>query len=268
MNNVRVITSPSNEEIKSIRALHDKKERRATGLFMVEGLRSVMSGVAAGFDLHRVVYLADMKHHKDVLIAIQHAQKSSGYGLEVTLPILEKISTRANAQFVIGVFKQKLHQLEDLKVNAETFLVGLDTIRDPGNLGTIIRTLDAAAASGVILIDQSCDPFAPDCVNATMDSIFHIPIISAKTSEFSLWVKTFKSQHKGHVLGTALDGAIDYRDAQKNRPLVILMGSEQSGLSPELRSLSDQLVKIPMLGRAESLNVAVATGILVYEFKN
>jgi TrmH family RNA methyltransferase len=140
--------------------------------------------------------------------------------------------------------------------------VALDRVRDPGNLGTIIRTADAAGASGVILIGETTDPFALETVRATMGSIFALPVVRTSAADFLKW-----QRHAGStVVATHLKGAIDYRKPDfSSKPVVLLMGNEQAGLPDDLAEAADVRVRIPQQGRADSLNLAVATGIMLFE---
>jgi TrmH family RNA methyltransferase len=138
--------------------------------------------------------------------------------------------------------------------------VALESVRDPGNLGSIVRTADAAGAGGVILVGETCDPYSVEAVRATMGSIFATPLYRATVDEFIAW----RARWPGSVVGTLLTAACDYRAADYGRPCLILMGPEQAGLSPALATICDLNVKIPMRGRADSLNLAVATGIMIY----
>jgi TrmH family RNA methyltransferase len=138
--------------------------------------------------------------------------------------------------------------------------VALERVRDPGNLGTILRTADAAGCGGVILVGECCDPWSVECVRATMGSIFALPLAKAMPAEFLAW----RSGWPGSVVGTLLTAQTDYRSAVYAAPTLILMGNEQQGLTPEMAAACDVAVKIPMRGRADSLNLAVATGIMIY----
>ena len=138
--------------------------------------------------------------------------------------------------------------------------VALETVRDPGNLGTIIRTADAAGCGGVILVGDCCDPYSVEAVRATMGSVFAVPIVKATTAEFLAW----RERWPGSVVGTLLTAEVDHRSAAYVSPTLIVMGTEQSGLTPEIVATCDANVKIPMKGRADSLNLSVATGIMIY----
>jgi TrmH family RNA methyltransferase len=161
---------------------------------------------------------------------------------------------------VVAVFEQRFAALETLEPTVSPCFVALEQVRDPGNLGTIIRTVDAAGCGAVILIGETVDPFSVEAVRATMGSIFAVPIAKATREEFLAW----RERWLGSVVGTLLTAEADYRSAGYRRPVLLLMGPEQAGLSPELAEACDVSVKIPMRGRADSLNLAVATGIMIY----
>jgi TrmH family RNA methyltransferase len=139
--------------------------------------------------------------------------------------------------------------------------VALDRVRDPGNLGTIIRTADSAGAAGVILIGDTTDPFGIECVRATMGSIFNVPLVAGSAGAFLDWSRSYR----GRIVGTHLKGSTDYRTVDYAGGRILLMGNEQQGLPEDLAAACDDLVRIPMLGRADSLNLAVATGVMLYE---
>ena len=185
---------------------------------------------------------------------------AGGEVIEVTQDILAKVSRRDNPQAVVGVFRQVFEPLETLEPLAAKGWVALHRVRDPGNLGTIVRTADAAGCGGVILVGECCDPFSVEAVRATMGSIFAVPLHKASEAEFAAW----RNNWPGSVVGTLLSAETDYRAAAYAHPTLILMGNEQQGLPPEMAELCDVNVKIPMRGRADSLNLAVATGVMIY----
>jgi RNA methyltransferase, TrmH family len=184
-----------------------------------------------------------------------------GEVLEVTPEVLERLTNRDNPRAVVGVFEQRLTPLDVLAIGSEDLWVVLDRIRDPGNLGTIIRTCDAVGANGVMLVGDCTDPFGIDAVRATMGSIFDVPLVRTTVADFMRWLAEFD----GLAVGTHLSATTDYRSASYHRPMVLLMGNEQAGLPAELADVCDVLVKIPMVGAADSLNLAVSTGIMLYE---
>lgn len=256
---VRQITSLSNPTIKAIRALHMRKEREESGLFLAEGLKIVTEAVELGRAPRMLLYGPEAREHPLLRRAVAAAEQADGDVLEVNRDILEKVSRRENPQAVVGVFEQVYAPLETL-VPGHGVWVALQAVRDPGNLGTIVRTADSAGCSGVILVGDCCDPYSVEAVRATMGSIFATTLSRATITEFLDW----RSVWPGSVVGTLLGATTDYRRADYRRPAMILMGNEQQGLPPELAEACDVTVKIPMRGRADSLNLSVATGIMIY----
>ncbi len=257
---VRAVSSLSNPTVKAVRALHLRKEREATGLFLAEGLKIVTEAVELGHAPRTLLYGPEAREHPLLQRAAAAALQAGGEVVEVTRDILEKVSRRDNPQMVIGVFAQVFTPLEALDPEAAPCWVALQQVRDPGNLGTVVRTADAAGCGGVILVGDCCDPYSVEAVRATMGSIFAVRIARATNPAFLDW----RRRWPGSVVGTLLSASVDYRAADYRRPAMILMGSEQAGLPPELAEACDVAVKIPMRGRADSLNLAVATGIMIY----
>jgi TrmH family RNA methyltransferase len=257
---VRQITSLSNDTVKAVRALHLRKEREETGLFLSEGLKIVIDAIDLGHAPRTLMYGPDAREHPQLLRAVAATAQAGGEVIEVSRDILEKVSRRDNPQAVIAVFPQIFTDLDDIEPNDAPCWVALQAVRDPGNLGTIIRTADAAGCGGVILVGECCDPYSVEAVRATMGSVFAVRIARASVEQFLAW----RARWPGSVVGTLLSAETDYRQADYRRPALILMGNEQQGLPPELAAACDVTVKIPMRGRADSLNLSVATGIMIY----
>lgn len=262
MPSAKSISSTSNPIVKKLRSLNVKKYRDEEGLFLVEGTRHVMDALDNGWSPS--IIASSVRACQDPLAKkIIAAGKKSALLLDVTDDILAHISQRENAQSLIAAFKPRHASLKDINQSPALWL-GLEGIRDPGNLGTIIRTADAAGVSGIILIGLTCDPWSPEVVRATMGSFARVPLIQAREKEFISWRKTFS----GRVVGTHLSkSAVDYRQVPAGLPLLLLMGSETGGLSAEIAADCHLLAKIPMAGGAESLNLAVSTGIMLYELR-
>jgi TrmH family RNA methyltransferase len=255
----RAVTSLTNPTVKAVRALHLRKERDETGLFVAEGLKNVTEGVELGHAPKILLYGRDGDHPL-LKQAIAATLAADGEVIEVTQEILAKVSRRDNPQAVVGVFAQTFRPLAEIDPTAAPCFVALHRVRDPGNLGTIVRTADAAGCGGVILVGECCDPYSVEAVRATMGSIFAVPLTRASEAEFAAW----RGGWPGSVVGTLLSAAVDHRAADYRKPALVLMGNEQQGLPPEMAGLCDVTVKIPMRGRADSLNLSVATGIMIY----
>lgn len=260
MTGPRVITSLTNPTVKAVRALHMRKEREATGTFLAEGLKFVGEALDQGHAPRLLMVGKDARPHPLLERACRETLKARGQILTVTREILEKCARKENPQTVLAVFDQRFTALEDLDPKAAPCWVALEQVRDPGNLGTIIRTADAAGCGGVILVGECCEPYSVEAVRATMGSIFAVRLVRTDADAFLAW----RARWPGSVVGTRLDATADYRAAEYRRPSLILMGNEQAGLTDRLAAACDLNVKIPMRGRADSLNLAVATGIMVY----
>jgi TrmH family RNA methyltransferase len=259
---VKEVTSLSNPIIKDIKALANKKDRDETRSFMAEGLKLVIDALELGFEIKTLVYAKNVKDKPQVVQVATKTVARGGLVLEVSEKVLSSITRRDNPQMVVGIFTQRWTTLRDLKPKTGETYIALDRVRDPGNLGTIIRTADAAGASGVILVGESTDPFSMETVRATMGSVFAVPLVKTTVGDFLGWKKTAGVQ----VVATHLAGAVDYRTIDyKKKPVVLLMGNEQSGLPEELAREADALARIPQTGRADSLNLAIATGIMLFE---
>ncbi|ESQ89514.1 RNA methyltransferase [Asticcacaulis sp. AC460] len=257
---IKPITSLTNQTVKDIRALHMRKEREETGRFLAEGLKIIIDALDQGFAPEVLVFGKSDDRHPMLDRAIRETLAANGEVLEVTREILEKISRKDNPQMVVAVFAQQIKSLKDIDPNTNDVWVALEQVRDPGNLGTIIRTADAAGIGGVILIGDCVDPFSVETVRATMGSVFALPVVKCTREEFL----ADRARWTGSVVGTLLSATHNHRTADYRRPTLILMGTEQSGLTPEIAAACDTHVKIPMKGRADSLNLSVATGIMIY----
>ena len=254
--NARLITSLTNPAVKAARALHLRKERDETGLFLVEGLKSVTEAVRLGRAPKLLLHGEAAESHP----LLREAAAVAGETAVVSEAVLAKISRRDNPQAVLGVFEQAFTALDDLVPSDATCWVALEAVRDPGNLGTIIRTADAAGCGAVILVGTCCDPFSVEAVRATMGSIFAVPLVKTGVEDFLGWA----ARWPGAVVGTHLDATTDFREADYVKPALLVMGNEQAGLTDAVAKACRMTVKIPMRGRADSLNLAVATGVMIY----
>ncbi len=259
---VKEISSLGNPVIKEIRGLGLKKNRDRSGSFMAEGLKLVIDALDLGWQIKTLIHARSDKGNPAVETVAARTVAGGGLVLMVTGKILGAITRRDNPQTVCGVFEQKYADLADLAPTGNETYVALDRVRDPGNLGTIIRTADAAGASGIILVGDCTDPFSLETIRATMGSIFAVPVARTDIDGFLAW----QSGSGARLVGTHLAGAVDYRAIDYTAaPSILLMGNEQAGLDPSLAGACDTLALIPQAGRADSLNLAVATGIMLFE---
>lgn len=257
---IRRIASVSNPAIKEIAALHLRKSRAETGLFIAEGARTLRAAFDHGAAPETLLYRDDRRDAPEIVELARAAAAHDALLLEVPAAALAKISRRDNPQSAIGVFRRRPRRLADLDPASAPLWLALEGVRDPGNLGTCIRTADAAGAGGVILIGETCDPFGVETVRATMGSIFAVPVFVAETDEALAFARAWP----GTCLGAALQTARDYRDVAYTAPTLIVAGTEQTGLTDAMRAACRTLVKLPMREGVESLNLAVAAGVMMY----
>ncbi|WP_245944028.1 TrmH family RNA methyltransferase [Acuticoccus kandeliae] len=256
---VKHVTSTANPIIKAARALHQRKARAESGLFLAEGHKLILDALEVGWKPEMIIAL---EPDGDTPVA-QLAAKVRAMGGDVIFTnaaVMEKLARRDNPQTVMGVFEQHLAPLDTMRAGT---IVALEGPRDPGNVGTIIRTADAVGASGIVLIGNAADPFGVEAVRATMGSLFHMPIAKTDMAGF----EAFLDRWPGAVIGTHLGGATDIRSLKPREPQILLMGTEQSGLTDALAGRCTDLVKIPMAGKADSFNLAIATAIALYEIR-
>jgi TrmH family RNA methyltransferase len=260
----RTVTSLQNERVKLIRSLTMRKARRESGLFVAEGAALLVTAREAGWRPKILAFLAGSDASGVARELAGWAEASGAECLEVSHAVLAKLAARENPQTMLGVFEQAWKPLpEPATVAADALWVGLEAVRDPGNLGTIIRTVDAAGAGGIVLIGHCVDPFSHEAVRATMGSIFNVPLVRASAQDGLAWVQRWR----GDIVGAHLAATHDFRSVAYRQPTLLLMGSEGPGLSPELSEACTQRVRIPMAGRIDSLNLAVATALMVYEIR-
>ena len=252
------ITSPSNPVIKTLKSLHGKKGRAETGLFLAEGARLAVEAADLGAWPEILVYSPAALARDQVRKLVHDAEASRVRVIETSEKVLAGISKRDNPQTVIGAYRQRLAPLEEL--DGDT-IVALEGVRDPGNLGTIMRTADSTGAGGVVLLGESCDPFSVEAVRASMGSIFAVKLARASFEE----LLRYKGKRGAQMIGASLKGASLDSTLPSPSRAIVLMGNEQSGLPPQMEAACDLLVRLPMRGRADSLNLAVATAVMLYD---
>ncbi|MBO6890334.1 MAG: RNA methyltransferase [Roseibium sp.] len=261
---VKQITSHSNPIVKEIKGLvAQRKHRSQSGLFVAEGLKLATDALDAGWGIR---YLAVGPDARDNPVAQKAAAAAKARGaliLEVSTAVMSAMTRKDNPQMVVGVYEQKILSAGDISAEGATVWVALDRVRDPGNLGTIIRTVDAVGGTGVMLVGDCTDPFAVEAVRATMGSLFHVPLARMTKDEF----KRLAGKWPGTVAATHLKGSVDYRTPDYAEPVLLVMGNEQKGLEDDMAEACSTLIRIPQVGEADSLNLAVATGISLYEIR-
>ena len=260
----REITGFSNPLLKEIRGLREKKLRKRAGLFLAEGLRIMTEAREAGFLPEMLFRVKDRTVHALEIALEDEVLRNGGDVIETSAEIMAKLSGKDNAQAVVGVYRDHGTALADIeRATAPIWLVA-QAMRDPGNLGTMLRTGDAVGAGGLILIDDCTDPFSVEAVRASMGAVFTQKIVQCRWDEFMTWLRA----GDGQLVGTSLQTDTDYQAAHYSSPCFILTGNEAQGLPDDYEAQCDLLVKMPMHGKADSLNAAVATAVMAYEVLN
>jgi RNA methyltransferase, TrmH family len=255
-----VFSSRSNERVKAIRALREKRNRDAGGTFFAEGRRVLQAAIQTGAVIEQVVLAPDRLDEEEAELVDQVVDLGVPL-LEVTPEVFDVIAFREEAQSIGAVIRQRWEPLPSVAESRRCWLV-LHDIQHPGNLGTLIRTCDAIGGDGVILTGRNTDPYHPMAVRATLGAIFSQRIVRATEAELAEWLPGSGCT----VVGTSPDGDQDYRQVDyASRPVVIMGGNERIGITEEQIALCDSLVYIPMAGYVESLNLGIATALVLYE---
>ena len=252
-----LITSPSNSLIKQARALRQKKARVESGLFLVEGIHHVGEVVEAGWDVETILYASGLltSPFAHDLISRLNFQPQP-----VTAQVMEALADKENPQGIIAIVHQKKNQLKDIKPFKRA--VALVSPQDPGNVGTILRTIDAVGADALFLLDGGVELYHPSIIRASMGTLVWKPVIQTSFNEFLGWA------HEGNyqLIGTSAKADVDYHTLVPQAPWILMLGNEQKGLAKEQTAACDVTVSLPMQGRVSSLNLAVAAGVLLYQF--
>lgn len=278
-----LISSRTNPKIKQVRALRGRQPRQESGLFLVEGIFHVGEAVAAAragrLALESIFYAPELLKSEFALALVRDQRREQGASsvpcYAITRQVFESIADKDNPQGILAVARPTHYDLKVLDSSNFPWGVALVAPQDPGNLGSILRTIDAVGASGLLLLDSSLDPYHPSVVRASMGALFWYPLVQASFAEFALWVK-----ERGYtVYGTSAHASTGYRHLGTpgvlsgsgqagvqtyTKPMILLLGSERQGLTPEQAAVCHYLLRIPMRGRATSLNLAVAAGVMLY----
>jgi TrmH family RNA methyltransferase len=259
----RQVTAFSNTTVKRLRSLRDKKHRKAEGLFLAEGLRIIAEARDSGRLPELIAFSAEGAKHPLAGEIIAATEAAGGEAIETTPDILSKMSGKDNPQMLLGAYRQPDTGLDHITRSTASLWIVAQALRDPGNIGTILRTGDAVGAGGLILIDDCADPFSVEAVRASMGAIFTQAVAAARWEDFLPWLRSTP----GQLVGTSLKATHDYLGAKYEQPCFLLIGNEQQGLPGAYEAECDLLVKIPMAGRADSLNAAVAAAVTAFAIK-
>lgn len=258
------IVSSANPLVKRMRLLADRKHRRREGAFVVEGVQPVWRAVEAGWPVETLVIVPELIADSPAAGMIKEQEARGIRVARLSPELFGRLSDREGPSGLAAIVHGRVPALAELPVRPASVFTALHNVGNPGNLGTIIRTVDAAGGAGVILIGEVADPFAPAAVKASMGSLFAVPVAHVPDAEaFFGWA----GANRIEVLATSGQAATDHWSASYRRPAAVLFGSEGEGLPAGLLDRAAQRIRIPMTGTAESLNLAVAAGILLYEIQ-
>lgn len=227
----------------------------------MEGIHHIGAALEAKTTLEALFYAPDLLTSKYARELVDEALRRNLPCHAVSKEVFDSLAEKENPQGILAVARQPQHRLADLTPGNFSWGAAVVSPQDPGNVGAILRTIDAVGADGMILIDEGVDAFHPTAVRASLGAIFRRRVVSTTLNEFSSWVAEFGY----HIYGSSAHGTLDYRDAGPfRRPLILLMGSEREGLRQDQISICEAIIRIPMQGKVTSLNLAVAAGILLY----
>ncbi len=260
----RTIDSRNDIAIKRIRRLHLREERDRTGQYYIEGVRFVAQAVQHGVRIETLVVCRPLLTHAFTQQLVRRQRQAGTPILEVTPEVLQSIALVDDPQGIGAVVRQRWERLERVKPAGDLCWVAHDVVRSPGNLGTILRTSDAVGGAGVILLGDAVDPYDPATVRSSMGALFAQRVARTTVDGLLQW----KQRHRCLLIGTSPTAPLDYHAVSYRSPAVLLMGGERKGLPSELQELCDVVVRIPMVGRGDSLNLAIATGVMLYELFN
>lgn len=259
-----MITSLANERIKAIRKLRDRKERITTGLFYIEGLRIVGDALTSNAMIEYLIVAPDLLISDFGRELWRNAVENKMPLMEVSAEVFQSFALKDGPQGIAAVVKQKWADLDGIFLSRGDLWIALDSIQDPGNVGTIMRTMDAAGGKGLIFLDHSTDPYDPTAMRASMGTLFTQKLVRTSFDDFASWI--FKNQFA--VIGTSDAASQDYHDTNYPNPMILMMGSEQKGLQEHHLKICREVVSIPMQGIADSLNVSVAAAVVLFEINH
>lgn len=265
---MEVISSLQNAKIKRLVALQQKSaERRKAGVFVVEGQRELMHCLAAGHAVEAVFFCPEILfagdredlHRSNADVDAEGLLKAAPVAYEVTRGVYDKVAYRGGTEGIVAVVRPRSLSLRDLP-NDGLYVV-LESVEKPGNLGAILRSADAAGATGVIVCDPRTDLYNPNLIRSSIGAIFTVPTVACSSEECISWLKA----NGVAILTAQLQDSELYYDTDMCRPTAIVMGTEATGLTPQWRAAADAHIRIPMLGNLDSLNVSVSAAILLFE---
>ena len=261
MVNKLIITSTSNTQIKEIRKLRERKARSESGRFLLEGIRIVIEAIQAQDFVEQIIVSSELLENKKGIEAVEIARKQALPVLEVSKEVFESISGKEGPQGLAAVGRQHWTNIEEIDTPLSGIWIALYQVADPGNLGSILRTLDGMGGRGVFLLDHCTDPYDPSAIRASMGGIFSKKLVRTGSADFIGWVK----KKNIHLVGTSDSAHVQFNKVHYPDDMILLMGSEREGLTKDLETVCETIVSIPMMGNVDSLNLAIASSIVLYE---
>ncbi|MBK5251786.1 MAG: RNA methyltransferase [Peptostreptococcaceae bacterium] len=257
---MKKIISKQNETIKRIKSLEKKKYREKYSEILLEGYRLIEDAADSVLIIKTVLYVESVDKKKAILV--ERLSESGTEAIEADEEVFEYISDTVNSQGILAIAKMPSNEFEDIPQKPQGFMIYLDCMQDPGNLGTVIRTADAAGAECVAISSGSVDAYNAKVLRSAMGSVFHLPVIQKVPGK-----QFIEDLKRGgyRIIAADLKGAREYREMDYGEKVCLVIGNEGSGIRDEILDICDESVKIPIIGRAESLNASVAAGILLYD---
>lgn len=256
-----IITSTSNTQIKEIRKLKERKYRSESGRFLLEGIRIVIEAIRTPGFVEQIIVSRELLDNEKGIEAAEIARKQALPILEVTKEVFESISGKEGPQGLAAVGKQRWVDIAEIEIPLSGIWIALYQVADPGNLGSILRTLDGMGGGGIFLLDHCTDPYDPSAIRASMGGIFSKRIVRVSSEDFIQWTR--KNQIR--MIGTSDSSPVEFKKIRYPDDMILLMGSEREGLTKDLEQACDGIVSIPMMGNVDSLNLAIASSIVLYE---
>jgi len=256
-----LITSLQNPRIKEIVKLKNRRKRDERQVILIEGYKAVLSALENGYRLDEIYYCPDLYLGENETMLIDLAVKGGATPFQTTKDVFTKIAYRDRPEGIIAIAPQIHQKLEDLTVDDHSLFLVAEAIEKPGNLGTMLRSSDAARVSGVIVCDPRTDVYNPNVVRASIGTLFTVPIVTTTTDEFVQW----KDKNSIVTLATTPSASAIYTDVDMTGKVALILGTEQVGLSDEWLNMADERILIPMYGQADSLNVSAATTLVLFE---
>jgi TrmH family RNA methyltransferase len=258
---VKTIASLQNPLIKNLLLLREKpRERKQQNLIIIEGIREINLALKAGFSVTQLIYCKDLIP-ETALRAMETATIAPMDMVEVPVEIYNKIAYRKDHEGVIALANPKRIMFNDLKLGPCPLILVLESVEKPGNLGALFRTADAANLDAVIICDPQTDIYNPNAIRSSIGCIFTVPVVTSSTPDTIAWLRSKSIR----ILGTALTASRFYHETDFRGPSAIIMGSEAYGLSKDWLQEADELIKIPMNGKIDSMNVSTSAAVVAFE---